>query len=233
MTWRAALLFLGGCSFSVPGGGGVQPDDANPDAPRVVDASADAAIDAMIDAPVISPLNCPVGYIQIAGSLTKYRPIYTLASYWQHEASCEADTADKKTHAAVIDSLAEAAAIRTYLLAQTPVYKTFGVGAVQNPSATTVGGGWVDFRDRVLDPALWGSYAAVQQPDDGAVGGAASPENHEQNLAFLDLESTGTNPYLRDGNGAGANYVFLCECDGFAVGTTAQGYVDNDVNNPN
>lgn len=237
MTWRTALLFLGGCSFSVPGGG-VQPDDAKLDGRAVdaklePDAAIDAMIDAMIDAPIILPLTCPAGYIQISTSLTKYRPIYTLGSYWQHEASCEADTADKKTHAAVIDSLAEAAAIRTYLLAQNPVYKSFGVGVVQNPSATTVGGGWVDFRDRTLDPALWGIYTGVQQPDDAAVAGQPSPENHEQNLAFLDLESTGTNPYLRDGNGGGPNYVFLCECDGFTVGTVAQGYVDTDPNNPN
>ena len=233
MTWRAALLFLGGCSFSVPGGG-VQHDDANADTP-IADAKVDpdAAIDAMIDGSVITPLTCPAGYIQIAGSLTKYRPIYTLGSYWQHEASCEADTVDKKTHAAVIDSLVEAAALRTYLVAQNPVYKTYGVGAVQNPNANAVGAGWVDFRDRVLDPALWGSYSAVQQPDDGAVGGAASAEDHQQNLAFLDLDTTGMNPYLRDGNGAGPNYVFLCECDGFAVGPTAQAYVDTDINNPN
>ncbi len=236
MTWRTALLFLGGCSFSVPTGG-VPPGDANPDgrgadAKFEPDAAIDAMADAMIDAPIIQ-LTCPSGYIQIGASLTKYRPIYTLGSYWQHEASCEADTVDKKTHAAVIDSLVEAAAIRTYLLAQNPVYKSFGVGAVQAPNANAVGAGWVDFRDRVLDPALWGSYAGVQQPDDGAVSGAASPEDHQQNLAFLDLDSTGTNPYLRDGNGAGANYVFLCECDGFTVGPVAQGYVDTDVNNPN
>ncbi len=237
MSWRAALVVLGGCSFSVPNGGGVEPDDARTDA-RPIDAKAepDAAIDAMADAMIdagITPLTCPVSYIQIGASLTRYRPIYTLGSYWQHEASCEADTLDKRTHAAVLDSLAEAVAVRAYLVAQNPVYKAFGVGAVQSPAATTVGGGWVDFRDRVLDPQLWGSYAGVQQPDDGAVGGVASAEDHQQNLAFLDLESTGTNPYLRDGNGAGANYVFLCECDGFPVGTVAQNYVDTDVNNPN
>jgi hypothetical protein len=192
MTWRAALLFLGGCSFSVPSGG-VQPDDASGDAPiadatvdpdAAIDAMGDAMSDAMSDGPVVSPL-------------------------------------------------VEAAAIRTYLLAQNPVYKTFGVGAVQNPNATTVGAGWVDFRDQTLDPALWGTYTAVQQPDDGAVSGQASFEDHQQNLAFFDLESTGTHPYLRDGNGTGSNYVFLCECDGFTVGTTARGYVDNDINNPN
>jgi hypothetical protein len=231
MTWRAALLVLGGCSFSVPNGGVA--GDAAKDA-RVIDAAPDpdAVIDATpIDAPVV-PV-CPTSYIQIGASLTKYRPIYTLGSYWQHEASCEADTVDKSTHAAVIDSLAEALALRTYLIAQVPVYKTFGVGAVQSPTATTVGGGWVDFRDRVLDPALWGTYSAVPQPDDASIAGQASSENHEQNVAFLDLESTGTNPYLRDGNGGGANYVFLCECDGLQVGTVAQNYVDQDINNPN
>ncbi len=232
MTWRAALLVLGGCSFSVPGGG-VQRDDAMPDT-RPLDAAvgSDTAIDAAPDAS-ITPLVCPGTYIVIPGSVTKYRPIYTVGSYWQHEASCEADTLDKSTHAAVIDSLAEALALRTYLLAQTPVYRTYGVGAVQSPTATTVGGGWVDFRDRVLDPSLWGTYAGVQQPDDTAVSGQASTENHEQNLAFLDLDSTGTNPYLRDGNGGGNNYVFLCECDGLPVGPTARSYVDLDVNNPN
>jgi hypothetical protein len=133
----------------------------------------------------------------------------------------------------VIDSVAEAAALRTYLLAQTPVYKVFGVGAVQAPSASTNSAGWIDFRDRALDPALWGVYSAIQQPDDGSVNGQATTENHEQNLAFLDIESTGPNPYLRDGNGGGANYVFLCECDGLPVGTVARTYVDQDVNNPN
>lgn len=237
MTWRTTLLLLGGCSFSVPAGGGL-PDDARTDGKLVdakapPDAAVDAMSDAMIDAPIITPLTCPVGYIEIGTSLTKYRPIYTLGSWWQHEASCETDTNDKTTHAAVIDSLAEAQAIRAYLIAQNPVYKTFGVGAVQDPNATTVTGGWVDFRDRVLDPALWGSYAGIPQPDDASVGGQASSENHEQNLAFLDLESTGTNPYLRDGNGNGGNYVFLCECDGLMVGPLARGYVDNDPNNPN
>ena len=228
MTWRTALLVLGGCTFSVPTGG-VEPDDARTDA-RHVDGKV--APDAMVDAPIIEPVTCPAAYITIAGLPTKYRAIYSLGSWWAHEASCESDTADKKTHAAVIDSLVEALAIRTYLLAQNPTYKAFGVGAVQDPAATAVGAGWVDFRDRVLDPQLWGTYVAVQQPDDGAIQGQASTENHEQNLAFFDLESTGTNPYLRDGNGNGANYVFLCECDGLTVGPLAQSYVDNDPNKP-
>ena len=230
MLWRTALVVLGGCSFSV-GNGGVQPEDAPLDT-RVIDAAPDATVDATpIDAPIA--LVCPNTYVSIGTSPTKYRPIYTLGSYWQHEASCEADTADQTTHAAVIDSVAEAAAIRAYLIAQAPVYRTFGVGAVQAPGATTVAAGWVDFRDRVLDPALWGVYAAVPQPDDAALGGVPSAEDHEQNVGFLDLDSTGTNPFLRDGIGAGANYVFVCECDGLPVGTTARTYVDQDVNNPN
>lgn len=234
MMWRTALVLLGGCSFSVAGGGNNGPDDAATDTKKLdgaPDAPPDAAPDAMADA--MLPLNCPLNYISINGSVTKYRPIYTLGSYWAHEASCEGDTPTKITHAAVIDNLAEAAAIRAYLIAQMPAYATYGVGAVQSPTATTVAGGWVDFRDRPLDPALWGSYATVPQPDDAAVAGQASSENHEQNLAFLDLESTGTNPYLRDGHGGGNNYAFLCECDGNPVGPIAQSYVDQDPNNPN
>ncbi len=234
MKWRIALLALGGCSFSVAGGNGA-PGDASGDAKNAdaaVDGAPDAPADAMADATL--PLVCPLNYIGISGSSTKYRPIYTLGSYWTHEASCEGDTPNKITHAAVVDDLAEAAALRTYLLAQVPVYRVFGVGAVQSPTATTVEGGWVDFRDRPLDPALWGVYAGVPQPDDVAtMSGGASSENHEQNLAFLDLDSTGTNPYLRDGSGVGLNYAFLCECDGHPVGPIAQGYVDGDPNNPN
>jgi len=231
MMWRSALLVVSGCSFSV-GGGGVQPDDAAIDTKPPIDASSDAAIDAvMIDAP--PPLLCPLNYISINGSVTKYRPIYTLGSYWTHEASCEADTPTKITHGAVIDSLDEAADIRAYLIAQAPVYKTFGVGAVQSSTATTVGGGWIDFRDRVLDPQLWGVYENVQQPDDVAFNGSASFENHEQNVALFDIEATGTHPYLRDGAGIGSNYVFLCECDGFTVGTLALKYLADDPNNPN
>lgn len=232
MIWRTALVVLGGCSFSVAGGGNGAPDDAAADATKPIDAAPDGPPDAMADATL--PLNCPLNYIGITGSSTKYRPIYTLGTFWQHEASCEGDTPNKITHAVVIDDLAEAAALRTYLLAQMPAYPAFGVGAVQAPTATTVGGGWVDFRDRAIDPALWGVYANVPQPDDVAtMSGQASSENHEQNLAFLDLDSTGTNPYLRDGSGVGLNYVFLCECDGHPVGPVAQGYLDGDPNNPN
>lgn len=229
MMSRLALLVLGGCSFSVGGSGA--PGDGAVDTKKI-DAAPDAPPDAMADAPM--PLLCPLNYIAIGTSMTKYRPITTLGAYWTHEASCEGDTPTKITHAAVIDDLAEAAAIRAYLLALPPTYRTFGVGAVQAPTATTVGGGWVDFRDRPFDPALWGVYADVQQPDDAATdSGTASSEDHEQNLAFLDLDATGANPYLRDGNGNGNNYAFLCECDGHPVGPVAQGYVDQDRNNPN
>ncbi len=62
--------------------------------------------------------------------------------------------------------------------------------------------------------------------------GVRNDADHEQNVAFLDLDCTGPNPYLRDGNGNGA-YVFVCECDGMPVGTISTGFVAADINNPN
>ena len=120
---------------------------------------------------------------------------------------------------------------RRRTLSLAPVLKTFGVGAVQSPSATTVGGGWITFHDQSLMPELWGIYTGIQQPDDAAVGTTPSPEDHQQNVAFLDVDSTGVNPYLRDGNGNGG-YAFLCECDGIPVGPLALTYVAGDINRP-
>lgn len=221
MSRVAACLLVGGCSFALAPIG-------SEDAPPV---EIDAAIDAALDAPRFDPATCPSTYVTIGTQATRYRAINTASSYWPHEASCNADSTDGSTHAVVLDSLAEAGALRQYLVALAPPFPTFGVGAVQSPAATMVGEGWINFHDQPLEPALWGIYAGVQQPDDGAAAGLPSSEDHLQNVAFLDIQSTGANPFLRDGNGNGG-YVFVCECDGIPVGPLARSYVAGDINRP-
>jgi len=212
---RYLAVVLAGCGFST--------SVSTRDAAELDATIADAAPDAWtVDA-------CPQSYIAIGAG--RYRPIMTLGSFWPNEATCVADSMAGWTHAAVFEMLAEAADVRAYLVALAPTARTYGVGAVQAPTAMLVGEGWVNFHDATLDPALWGIYAAVQQPDDGAVGTTASPEDHQQNLAFLDLDATGAQPYLRDGNGNGG-YAHICECDGRPLGMTAQSYILGDVNRP-
>lgn len=223
MVRAVALLVVCGCSFSLA--------PAAPGTDAVVDAAPDGSPDAAPDAKVFDQQTCPGSYLVLPDAYTRYRAIVTAGTFWQHADSCDADSADGSTHPVVLDTLAEAATVRTYLLSLAPALRTFSVGAVQSPAATQAGEGWIDFHDQPLAPALWGLYAGVQQPDDGAFMGLPSSENHQQNVAFLDLDSTGPAPYLRDGNG-NAGYVAVCECDGIPVGPLAKSYVAGDINRP-
>ena len=208
------LVVCAGCSFRLPGGGGV-PVDGPPPA-DVADAPRD-------DARAFDPAaECPATYTvalpsTMAGS--RYRIIDTAVLAWDGFAACEADGATI-AHAMSIGSMTELTEVVTAVA--TAVQTRFYVGGVQDPTATAPGALWFNFDGTTLLDGAW--YTPENEPNDLDDN---DETDHEQQLLIIDK----TLLYLHDAVGITA-YGTICECDGAAVATTARGFVDTDPNHP-
>jgi hypothetical protein len=213
MRWAITAWVLGACSFS---GSSATPSDAPgqsdantsaPDAPPVSnDGGPPDAIgipDAtLVDAtPAYDRELCPPEYtFSITGYDTSYyRPILTLGTFATHHADCNDDTGLGWTHLVVPDANEAAAWGGTFASNQ-----YFYIGAVQDPAATTLAGGWFQFDGGPIT-APWSSSGLLQPNDDNF------SENGRENLALS--TSAGT---LHDVRGL-STYFAVCECDGTPI----------------
>lgn len=200
---RCWVLSLVACKFAP----GTVPNDLPPD----------ASIDAPPDARAFDPAqDCPSSYLVIVPSTTsRYRVITDLATFWPHEAACNADLPGR-THAAVLDDMQELVEVA----AQTTI--RVYVGGVQSPTAVATSSDWITFHGAPLIATAW--HTNESEPDDGG----DLIENHESQLLIIDPAL----PYFHDAAGISL-YGILCECDGIAVDPTARAFIDADPNNPN
>ena len=202
----ALAALLAACRFDLPRAS--SGDASSPDAPT--DAFDPAA-------------QCPATYTTALASTSatsRYRVITALATFWPHNAACNADLPGV-THAASIGTMQELVELKIALDGIATLDRYY-VGGVQDPQATVVNQGWIWFDGTPLLQTAW--YAAEGEPDDANVG----TEAHKQQLLIFDRLLT----YLHDSTGA-SPYGIVCECDGTPVTAMAQDFVDRDPSNPN
>ena len=207
-------MTLAGCGFSVPGATVIDGEDSG----SVAEASPEGPTS---DAPAA----CPASYTAVSGAPSLYRWNTTSETFWTHNAGCDADLPGA-THLAVLDTRAEALALHVYSasLSPQPNLGRFYIGAVQDPSATSVSAGWIQFTGDPTPALLW-AFLGAQEPCDGV---DCNETNHDEQLAVLEPAAD----FIIDVRGS-VFYGAVCECDHRAVTTMATNFITNDPNNPN
>jgi hypothetical protein len=182
--------------------------------------TADVAGDAAPDAGFDAARDCPVRYADtLPSQSSRYLIVQAAATAWPQLAIC--DEAPAVTHAIVLGSQQELVELDALLDGKSTIDR-FYVGAVQNPTATTMTGDWITFDGAPLLQSAW--YTPENEPDDGGDG----VENQTSQLLIFDRVL----PYLHDAAGI-STYGVICECDGVPVHPTAASYLALDPNNPN
>lgn len=151
-----------------------------------------------------SPRTCPKDYISIGTSATQYSLHATAMSLRAHHDLCT----QEGTHLAVLDSSAEALALRQYIDGINGLPSgEFGVfvwiGAAQRANESLPTSGWINATGGTFDASLW-NFA---EPND-----LAGVENGQEDVAALWQQHDFVADVDEDGDHAG-----LCECDGTPI----------------
>jgi hypothetical protein len=165
--------------------------------------------DAALDAFTIE--SCPAEYNLSFTAGSRYRLLLAPYSVWLQSDDC-IDDLFGRTHLAVVDTPAEMVALHAAVDARTPML--WFVGAVQAPTATELGQGWLWFNDNALAATDWNPNGV--EPNDGDF-----TEDRWEQFGALQKGELG----LVDYRGALATEA-LCECDGLAIGPQAKMAVD-------
>lgn len=179
--------------------------------------ATDASTDAMPDAG-FSVADCPATYtVQIAltSATSRYRLITTADTYYHHADACESDS-NGLTHLVVAPNLTEL----TQLEAVSSTLGDFYIGAIQDPSASSVSAGWI----WVTGTGMTGPWRAGYPNDNGD---NSETDREAQTVVYL----AGFNAPI-DNAGTTLNAA-ICECDGMQVTAMAHVYITNDPVNPN
>jgi len=209
------LVVCAGCSFRLPGAGGVAPVDAAAPVDSVDAPDGDArAFDPAADCPSTYTVALPSTMV---GS--RYRVIDTAVLAWDGFAACDADSTTI-VHPMSIGSMTELTELAAAVTSA--VQTRFYIGGVQDPTATTPGTQWINFDGTQLLDGAW--YTPEAEPNDLDDG---DETDHEQQLLIIDK----TLQYLHDAVG-NTVYGTICECDGTATSATARAFVDADPNHP-
>jgi len=204
-------LPVGLCSF---------PDPMCPSGQRFDDtagSSAGVCVEpmVMIDAPAgFDPTTCPSTFTQLhASSPSRYRVLPALgmtAQFYDYVTACEMQKPGF-THAAIIETPAEAMVIAPLVTGPGGPTQQVYVGALQAPTATMPGLGWIHSDGTPVADTLW----AQGEPND-ANGGEG---DHQEQVAVLTSAAKLNDIDMR------MPWPILCECDGKAVSATFTAHV--------
>lgn len=185
------------CTFA-PGAADVDPGvEPSVDAAVVVEPTDDAAVAS--DAGTI--LNCPSNYSTVPGLSSRYR-VRNADTFRRLYDDCKNDQ-NGATHLVVIESRLEGDRIRELANGE------YWTGGVQDPTATTLRGGWANVTGGTIDATLWES----DQPSDDD-----ETENGAEQASMWQVEG------LND-KGLGESYIGVCECDGRPIDNTVEDWL--------
>lgn len=195
--WAVWIVLIAGCGFEVSTNAMPADSPLPPDLMSTLDAPA---VDAGWSADT-----CPKDYISIGTSATRYSLHTTAMNVRAHHELCT----QEGTHLAVLDSPAEALALRQFIdgISGLPSSDEFGVfvwiGAAQRANESLPTSGWINATGGTFDASLW-NFA---EPNDLAV-----VENGQEDVAALWQLHDFVADVDEDGDHAG-----LCECDGTPI----------------